>query len=161
MFRIEIVTHTNCKFCIVLYVYRVTLVGTLTLAPFSSSRAAMSLCPSWEARWSGVTPCLVSMLVSAPYCSRVVAISIWFFFAAMWRGVYPFCKMENMEIELETETWAMFVMSEHQCQTVAESIWHHHPTLSKMPMMVLSLTLAVAWGEAPLSKSSRATFWLS
>lgn len=45
---------------------RSTLVDVWTLAPFSRSKAAMSACPSWEARCSGVTPCLVTTFVSAP-----------------------------------------------------------------------------------------------
>ncbi len=44
-----------------------TLVAALTCAPFSSSRVAISVCPSWDARCKGLTPCLVNALVSAPY----------------------------------------------------------------------------------------------
>ncbi len=64
-----------------------TLVAALTCAPFSSSRVAISVCPSWDARCKGLTPCLVNALVSAPYWSSAEVISVWFFFAAMWRGV--------------------------------------------------------------------------
>lgn len=44
----------------------VTFVVTWMLDPFSKSKVTMSVWPSWEAKWSGVTPCLVKMLVSAP-----------------------------------------------------------------------------------------------
>lgn len=44
----------------------VTFVATWILDPFSKSKVTMSVWPSWEAKWSGVTPCLVKMLVSAP-----------------------------------------------------------------------------------------------
>lgn len=43
-----------------------TLVDVWTSAPLSRSEVTMSACPSWEARCSGVTPCLVTTLVSAP-----------------------------------------------------------------------------------------------
>ena len=62
---------SNCLRLVSIYVEskrpdRNNLVDMWILAPLSRSKVTISVCPSCEARWSGVTPCFVTMFVYAP-----------------------------------------------------------------------------------------------